>query len=182
MHANKIDSVRHGAFVNATITASVGLYSHVNSKRAHYLSLAMEMSTHPLFDKTWCVRHVLDQNSVLLKEDTRSLVKYHDNKWPLHFLERSIASHLLKYDTIVFYFGGTELDSGNDVVSLARFENADVVEDCVFDSMDSKDVRGREVLDFNKIDEVSSLREPRNEDQPLDEGEAEEEEDGVRAD
>jgi hypothetical protein len=67
---------------NATIAVGQQQQQPTTMSHQQYYKIHVEAPEHPFFKRVWIVRHVLDQNSPIVKHRVKSLIKRNNGYWP----------------------------------------------------------------------------------------------------
>ena len=84
-------------------------------------SLICHSMAHPYFKGIWNVRHVLDENSPLLKPEMKAIVNRF-GRWPTDYNTHEAVRHsLVHFHTIIVNLRGTSNLSNSDVFAKKRY-------------------------------------------------------------
>jgi len=73
-------------------------------------NLEVEPSNNPLFSRVWYVRHILDENSPLLKSEIRNSIVLNHGHWPHELRDpTSIRNALMEFRQVVVTLSGTSM-------------------------------------------------------------------------
>jgi len=91
-----------------------------------YHKVSLEGSTHPYFKRVWHCRHILDENSPLLKKSIKEEIR-NNNGWPSGRLSHNgIRNVLLPFNTLLLTMNGKSGKTSTDVFAEKRYSFEDV--------------------------------------------------------
>ena len=94
--------------------------------RRIFTKLDMESFEHPFFRRLWLIRHVLDHNSPLLKQDAKELVKLNGGHWPVELNSAEAVRASICFDQILVSMSGTSNVDSNSVYAQHIYDFVDV--------------------------------------------------------
>ena len=94
--------------------------------RKIFSKLDIESPDHPFFKRIWTVRHVLDENSPLLRAEARHLVRQNNGYWPLQLNNHEGVRSAVLFDQMLISLSGTSNADANSVYAQKIYEFADV--------------------------------------------------------
>lgn len=101
----------------------------------------------------WNIRHVLDENSPLLSDQARHLIRTNNGQWPAsHSNAASIRKHL-RFNDIISSFSGTANASGRTVYTQKVYAFSDICIGYTFANMMALE-NHRIVVDQNMLNEI----------------------------
>jgi len=80
-----------------------------------YHSLDLETSMHPFFQRTWIVRHDLNESSPLLREAARRRIRENHGFWPSDWNNQQSVREQIRLDVMIVSLSGTNCGSGSAV-------------------------------------------------------------------
>ena len=98
-----------------------------DSKQTHmFTSIALEVNTHPNFNRTWYGRHRLDENSPLLTPALRSRIKKAGGYWPSDMNNYQSIKNSLHFRHILVCISGTSNATATTVYAQKVYDLVDV--------------------------------------------------------
>ena len=98
---------------------------HLVPKRI-FSKLELESPDHPFFKRVWMVRHVIDQDSPLLRNHARQMVKANGGFWPQQLNSAEAVRAAIHFDQILVSFSGTSNADANSVYSQKVYDYVDM--------------------------------------------------------
>jgi hypothetical protein len=95
------------------------------SKRI-FSKMMMEASEHPFFKRVWLARHILDENSPLIKQKTRRVIRKCGGYWPEHLNSYQGVQESLSFNQILVSLNGVSNISASDVYAQKIYDHGDV--------------------------------------------------------
>jgi hypothetical protein len=96
------------------------------SPRRIFSKLDVDPQEHPFFKRVWVVRHVLDQESPLLKAHARQMVCRNGGFWPRELNSYDGVRAAVSFDQVLVSMTGTSNADANTVYSQKVYDFADV--------------------------------------------------------
>lgn len=93
-------SLFHGRVAMEEIPSSRSVAKHVYSR------MELETNEHPYFNRVWVVRHRLDENSPLLRDRERNLIRINGGKWPKRLNNAKAIRKSLNFNAILVSLNG----------------------------------------------------------------------------
>lgn len=119
-----------------------------------YSTLELEMPSHPFFKRTWTIRHVLNINSPLLKQEARDQIVANNGCWPESLnCYQKLREHI-HFHEIIVCFTGTANASGSRVYSQKVYAFDDMNIGYSFANVLHRDDRGRLQVDDRLLNDV----------------------------
>jgi hypothetical protein len=91
-----------------------------------FSNMELESRDHPFFNKTWVIRHVLNDTSPLLNSYARVLVKRNSGYWPKELNNHHGVRAAISFDQIVVNLSATSNAGGNSVYALKIYDRSDM--------------------------------------------------------
>lgn len=127
--------------------------------RKHIFSkMSIEASDHPFFKRVWVVRHILDENSPILRPRVRRQVRRNDGYWPERLNNASDIRESLCFNQILVSLNGVSNVSASDVFSQKIYDYVDVNIGYQFVNILYKDQDGSIGVDTELINDVREQR------------------------
>lgn len=145
---------QHGSVSLVEATRTVVPVNEGNSKLLpprKYHKLQIETDQHPYFNRSWIIRHVLDETSPLLSAQARRRIAEHKGMWPFDSY-KDIREHL-KFTQMIVTFSGTANASGTSVYAQTVYEFDRVYVGYVFANLLTRQ-KGHWVVDSELIDDI----------------------------
>jgi hypothetical protein len=95
--------------------------------RRIFTKLHVDPSDHPFFKRVWIVRHVLDQDSPLLKAHARVMVCNNGGYWPSELSSYDGVRAAVSFEQILVSMTGTSNADANTVYAQKVYDIADVI-------------------------------------------------------
>ncbi|KAL3902884.1 MAG: hypothetical protein SGILL_010657, partial [Bacillariaceae sp.] len=95
------------------------------SKRI-FAKLDVESQDHPFFKRVWIVRHILNQNSALLRQEARELVRLNGGHWPMELNNPEAVRASFHFDQLVVSLSGTSNVDASNVYAQKVYDYVDV--------------------------------------------------------
>jgi len=106
---------------NATLVVEGDSSSLVPARLFHDLNL--ETNAHPYFQRTWIIRHELDEKSPLLKEEARRRIQENHGYWPKEWNNHESVREQILLSTLIVSVSGTNRGSGSTVYAHKLYKN-----------------------------------------------------------
>lgn len=94
--------------------------------RKVFAKLEIESQEHPFFKRIWVAKHILNQESPLLKGPVKNLVRWNNNHWPRELCHSQAVRDSIKFDQILVSLSGTANADCNSVYSQKVYDYADL--------------------------------------------------------
>jgi hypothetical protein len=94
--------------------------------RRIFAKLEVESREHPFFKRNWTIRHVVDENSPLLKKDARMLLKQNKGFWPAELNSAEGVRAAIHFDQILVTMSGISNADAKSVYSQKIYDFVDV--------------------------------------------------------
>jgi len=91
-----------------------------------FAKLEVNSMEHPFFKRVWIVRHILDHNSPLLKQEAKELVRLNGGHWPLELNSADAVRASFHFDQILVSLSGTSNVDANNVYAQKVYDFVDV--------------------------------------------------------
>eukprot|EP00540_Astrosyne_radiata_P023477 CAMPEP_0116860338 /NCGR_PEP_ID=MMETSP0418-20121206/22353_1 /TAXON_ID=1158023 /ORGANISM="Astrosyne radiata, Strain 13vi08-1A" /LENGTH=445 /DNA_ID=CAMNT_0004494721 /DNA_START=334 /DNA_END=1671 /DNA_ORIENTATION=- len=75
--------------------------------RRIFSKLEIESPDHPFFKRVWIARHTLDENSPLLTEEAKKIVRMNEGFWPEELNDHEAVRASIQFDQILVSLSGT---------------------------------------------------------------------------
>ena len=119
----------------------------------HPVLLQVETDTHPYFKRVWNIRHILDENSPILTDQARYLIRSNNGQWPANLSDAESVRKYVRFNDMIISFSGTSNASGRAVYSQKVYTSADVCIGYTFANVLALENR-RIVVDLNMLNEI----------------------------
>lgn len=123
--------------------------------RRIFAKLDIESQEHPFFKRIWMVRHILDENSPLLRAHARQMLKENNGLWPKDLNCADGVRAAVSFDQILVSLSGTSNADANAVYSQHVYYFCDVSIGYRFANMLYRDSDGSLVVDNHLINDVT---------------------------
>lgn len=94
--------------------------------RRLFRPLSVEPNTVPLFERVMYVRHLMDQNSPLLKPETRKMIAKNNGRWPASICTAEAIRNSLCFSEIIVSLEGVSDISKATVYAQKKYQNTEV--------------------------------------------------------
>jgi len=94
--------------------------------RRIFAKLDIDSAEHPFFKRLWLVRHVLNENSPLLKRQARELVRMNGGNWPQELNNADGVRSAIDFDQILVSLSGTSNVDANSVYAQKAYDYVDI--------------------------------------------------------
>jgi hypothetical protein len=94
--------------------------------RKIFAKLEIESQEHPFFKRIWNARHVLDQDSPLLKQDAKDLILLNGGHWPEELNSAEAVRASMHFDQILVSLSGTSNADCNSVYAQKVYDYVDL--------------------------------------------------------
>jgi hypothetical protein len=121
-----------------------------------FSKLVVEPSEHPLFNRVWTIRHVLDEESPLMRRRTREMLKANSGFWPKELNNYEGVRNSFHFDSFLVSFSGTSNADCNSVYAQHIYDFGEVNIGYSFVNMLYRDERndGCLCVDLNKLNDI----------------------------
>jgi hypothetical protein len=92
-----------------------------------FAKLDTDSQEHPFFKRLWMVRHVLDHNSPILRQDAKELIRLNGGHWPEELNTAEGVRGSLDFDQILVSLSGTSNVDANSVYAQKIYDYIDLV-------------------------------------------------------
>ena len=99
--------------------------SRLSNKRI-FSKMMLESSEHPFFKRVWLARHILDEQSPLLKQKTRRAIRKYGGYWPEQLNSYQGIKDSLAFSQILVSLNGVSNISASDVYAQKIYDHGDV--------------------------------------------------------
>ena len=86
----------------------------------------IESQEHPFFERIWVARHVLDQDSPLLKPEAKELIQMNGGHWPPQLNSAEGVRKSVKFDQLLVSLSGTSNADANTVYAQKIYDFVDL--------------------------------------------------------
>jgi hypothetical protein len=96
----------------------VSFDEYVSAKEVHkhlFSRMSLEPSDHPFFKRVWLARHVLNEESPLLRYKVRRQIRRNDGKWPRNLNTAEAIRSAIQFNQILVSLTGLSNTSASDV-------------------------------------------------------------------
>merc|ERR1712194_12601 len=131
--------------------------SRLVSKRI-FSKMMIEASEHPFFKRVWLARHILDDNSPILKPRVRKLIKRNNQSWPEHLSTYESIRESLQFNQILVSLNGVSNVSASDVYAQKIYDFVDVNVGYQFVNILYRDTDGILKVDTDLLNDVREQR------------------------
>lgn len=119
-----------------------------------FAKLHVESMEHPFFKRVWNVRHVLDENSPLLKPEAKDLMRANGGHWPEELNNATAVRASIQFDQILVSFSGTSNVDANSVYMQNAYKFKDVAVGYAFCNMLYREANGSIGVDQTLLNDV----------------------------
>lgn len=91
-----------------------------------FSKMLIEATEHPFFKRVWLARHVLDENSPILKHRVRRQIRRNGGSWPDRLNNCNAIRDSLKFNQILVSLNGVSNVSASDVYAQKIYDFVDV--------------------------------------------------------
>jgi hypothetical protein len=91
-----------------------------------FSKMHVEASDHPFFKRVWLARHVLDENSPVLKPRVRRQIRKNGGSWPERLNTHYAIRESLKFNQILVSLNGVSNVSASDVYAQKIYDFVDI--------------------------------------------------------
>jgi hypothetical protein len=91
-----------------------------------FAKMLIEAADHPFFKRVWLARHVLDENSPILKHRVRRLIRNNDGFWPERLNSHQDIRGSLRFNQILVSLNGVSNVSASDVYAQKIYDFVDI--------------------------------------------------------
>jgi hypothetical protein len=91
-----------------------------------FAKLEIESQEHPFFNRIWVGRHILDENSPLLKQEVKELVGLNGGMWPEDLNNPQAIRASVDFDQILVSLSGTSNADCNSVYAQKEYAYVDL--------------------------------------------------------
>ena len=91
-----------------------------------FSKLGVEAMENPFFKRGWIVRHILDHNSPLLRQEAKELVRLNGGHWPHELNSAKAVRASFHFDQILVSLSGTSNVDANSVYAQKVYDFVDV--------------------------------------------------------
>jgi hypothetical protein len=119
-----------------------------------FAKLEIESQEHPFFKRVWLARHVLDQESPLLKQEAKELIRLNDGHWPTELNSPEAVRASVGFDQIIVSLSGTSNADANSVYAQKIYDYIDVCVGYQFCNVLFRDEHGFLSVDGGLLNDV----------------------------
>ncbi|CAJ1962417.1 unnamed protein product [Cylindrotheca closterium] len=124
------------------------------ANRREFAKLYVESQDHPFFKRVWVARHILDQESPLLINDAKELIRLNGGRWPAELNNALAVRACVKFDSILVSLSGTSNADANTVYAQKIYDFTNVVVGYRFCNILYREVDGSLGVDANLLNDV----------------------------
>lgn len=124
------------------------------ASRREFAKLYVESQDHPFFKRVWVAKHVLDQDSPLLINDAKEMIRMNGGRWPKELNNASAVRACVKFDQILVSLSGTSNADANTVYAQKIYDFSNVVVGYRFCNILYREVDGSLGVDVNLLNDV----------------------------
>jgi hypothetical protein len=99
--------------------------AHLVTKHV-FSKMSVEAGDHPFFKRVWLVRHVLDENSPIVKPRIRRQIRKNGGAWPTSIQTYQDVRNSLKFNQILVSLNGVSNVSASDVYAQKIYDFVDM--------------------------------------------------------
>lgn len=121
-----------------------------NSRRV-FSKVEIETDSHPFFKRIWNIRHILNENSPLLTEDARNVIRLNNGLWPASLCNPDVIRGCLEMSQLIVSLSGTAVVSGSSVYKLHVYEADFVQIGRTFENPLARDPDGKLTVDMHLV-------------------------------
>jgi len=119
-----------------------------------FSKMMIEASDHPFFKRVWLARHVLDEQSPILKPRVRKQIRRNGGDWPEKLNNYSAIRDSLQFNQILVSLNGVSNVSASDVYAQKIYDFVDINIGYQFVNILYRDADGTLGLDTDLINDV----------------------------
>lgn len=127
--------------------------THIHSKTV-ITKIFMESNDHPFFKRVWMLRHVLNEESPLLKAHTRELLSKTKGSWPKELNNYEGVRNSFHFHSLLISFSGTSNADANSVYSQHVYDFHDVNIGYTFCNMFYRDKENSLRVDMKLLNDI----------------------------
>ena len=116
--------------------------------------LEIESQEHPFFKRVWNARHILDQDSPLLKQDVKDLIMLNGGYWPKELDTADKIRKTMHFDHILVSLSGTSNADCNSVYAQKVYDYVDLCVGYRFCNVLYRDAEGVLSVDPDLLNDV----------------------------
>jgi hypothetical protein len=120
-----------------------------------FCKLDFESQEHPFFKRIWQVRHVLDHNSPLLKQEAKEMIRLNGGCWPRELNNPEAVRASIHFDQILVSLSGTSNVDANPVYAQKVYDFVDMCIGYSFCNMLFRDNDGGIQVDPHLLNDVT---------------------------
>jgi hypothetical protein len=124
------------------------------AKRKIFAKLEIESQEHPFFKRMWVAKHTLDQESPLLKQEAKDLVRLNNGYWPQELNNADAVRACVQFDQIVVSLSGTSNADCNSVYAQKVYDYVDLCVGYKFCNVLFRGVDGSLIVDPDLLNDV----------------------------
>ncbi|KAL3940249.1 MAG: hypothetical protein SGBAC_005184 [Bacillariaceae sp.] len=124
------------------------------AKKKEFAKLYVESQDHPFFKRVWVARHILDQDSPLLSNDAKDLIRLNGGRWPAELNHASAVRACVKFDQILVSLSGTSNADANTVYAQKIYDFTNIVVGYRFCNILYREIDGSLGVDANLLNDV----------------------------
>lgn len=153
---NRLYPRRNCEIIDATLNCVLEVKSkYRNDIHPYYSKLDLRMSTHPLFSSKWHARHVMDENSPILRPYVRKLIKENGGYWPNELNSyNGVKDSIIDFKKLFVSLSGTSNLSASSVFAQKEYCKFHMFVGYEFVHPEYKTNKNKELLDIDMINDV----------------------------
>lgn len=125
----------------------------------YYDRLELKMSQHPFFQKRWHARHVINENSPLLRPSVQKLIKKNKGYWPQELNSHAgVKDSIIEFENLFVSLSGTSNISASSVFAQKEYERFHMIVGYEFINMTYNESTGKEMMDNDMINDVKEQK------------------------
>jgi len=124
------------------------------ANRREFAKLFVESQDHPFFKRVWVAKHILDQDSPLLINHAKDLIRLNGGRWPAELNTASAVRSCVKFDQILVSLSGTSNADANTVYAQKIYDFSNVVVGYRFCNILYREVDGSLGVDATLLNDV----------------------------
>ena len=148
----KIKSILDGTHLPAHMNNEENDPSQADKKA--FAKLYIESQDHPFFKRVWMAKHVLDEDSPLLCNDAKDLIRLNGGYWPLELNNAKAVRACVNFDQILVSLSGTSNADANTVYAQKIYGYSDLVVGYRFCNILFRNLDGSLGVDQNLLNDV----------------------------
>lgn len=113
--------------------------------------LELETDSHPFLKRVWNIRHRLTQDSPLLNEHVREIIRINGGLWPATFCNEEAIQECLEMTQLIVTLNGTNVASGSSVYKLHVYDPQCVMVGRTFENPLALTSDGKLMVDMNLV-------------------------------